>query len=95
MALTTEYIDSVRTVLPESMQHRVADCIKHGVGGVEVVEQHDEEAVVRQLVELCGLGLVVLQEHVGNCHQHLCGGSGGGGDCGSVRDEDKEIQYRE
>ena len=55
-------------MLPESMQYGEADGIKHGVGGVEVVEQHDEEAVVGQLVELCGLGLVVLQEHMGNCH---------------------------
>lgn len=62
------------TALPESMHHREADGIKHGVWGIEVVEQHDEEAVVGQLVELHGLGLVVLQEHVGNCHQHLCGG---------------------
>ena len=72
-------------MLPESMQHREADGIKHRVRGIEVIEEHDKEAVVGQLVEFCGLGLVVLQEHVGNCHQHLCGGGG----C-SVRDKDEE-----
>ena len=58
------------------MKYRKANCVKHRVGGVEVVEQHDEEAVVGQLVEFCGLGLVVLQEYMGNGHQHLCGDGG-------------------
>ena len=64
----SEHRDIQTAILPESMKYRKANCVEHRVGGVEVVEKHDEEAVVGQLVELCGLGLVVLQEYMGNGH---------------------------
>jgi len=56
---------------PECMQDGEVDGFKDWVGCIEVVEQHDEESVVGQLVELGRSCLLVLEEHVRHRHQHL------------------------
>ena len=58
-------------VSPESMQDGEADGVKDWVRSVEVVDEHDEETVVGQLVEVCCPRLLVLEEHMCHCHQHL------------------------
>lgn len=68
-------IMSVRSRLyspsPECMQDGEVDGFKDWVRCIEVVEQHDEESVVGQLVELGRSRLLVLEEHVRHRHQHL------------------------
>ena len=60
-------------VSPESMQDGEADGVKDWVRSVEVVDEHDEETVVGQLVEVCCPRLLVLEEHMCHCHKHLVG----------------------
>ena len=60
-------------VSPESMQDGEADGVKDWVRSVEVVDEHDKETVVGQLVEVCRPRLLVLEEHMCHCHKHLVG----------------------
>lgn len=53
------------------MQDREAYGLKDLVWSSEVVEEHDEEAVVRQLVEIPMPVLMVLYQHMRNCYQNL------------------------
>ena len=57
--------------LPECVQHGEADGIEHRVRRTEVIEEHDEEPVVGQLVELVVTILVVMEQNVSHRHQHL------------------------
>ena len=47
--------------VPKALHDRVVNGIKDWVRGSEVTEQHDEEAMVSQLVELCATGVKVLE----------------------------------
>ena len=60
-----------KTFLPKALHDGVANGIKHGVRGSEVTEQHDEEAMVSQLVELCATGFKVLDQYLNNHVKHL------------------------
>ena len=51
---------------PEGLHDVQADGIEDNVGRAEVIEQHDKEAVVGQLVKLRPPCLLVLQQH--GCH---------------------------
>ena len=53
------------------MQDGEADGVKDRVRSVEVVDEHDEETVVGQLVEVGRPRLLVLEEHMRHCHKHL------------------------
>ena len=78
-----------KCAIPKCMENWEIDSIEDRVWNVEVIEEHDEEAMVCQLVEFSMPLLVVLNEDVGNSHQHLHnnkqtnkegrGGGGGGG----------------
>lgn len=53
------------------MQHGKADGIKHRVWCTEIIQEHYEETMVGQLVEITMTTLVVTKEHMGNCYQYL------------------------
>lgn len=50
--------------LPEGMQDWEADSLKHLVRSSEVVQKHDEEAMVSKLVEITMSVLMVLNKHM-------------------------------
>lgn len=69
----TQYVQRVA----ESREHLVVDGLEDGFGGAELKEQHDEDAVVGQLLEVGGAHLVVLQQDARHDAQYLSGGQRG------------------
>lgn len=61
---------SVR-VLPEGGERLEIDGLEDMLGGIELQQQHDEDAVVRQLLEFCLADIVVLNQHPNYDTQHL------------------------
>ena len=49
----------------------IVDAFQDGLGSVELDEQHDEDAMVGQLLEVCVANLVVLKQHTRHDAQHL------------------------
>lgn len=58
-------------VLPEGRKRLEVDGLQHVLGSVELQQQHDEDSVVRQLLELCLTDVVVLNQHADDNAQHL------------------------
>ena len=50
------------------MQHWEIDCVKDRVWSAKVAEEHDEEPVVSQLMEVSVTTLMVMVENSGYCH---------------------------
>ena len=53
---------------PECMQHWEVDRVKDRVRSAKVAEEHDEEPVVSQLMEVSVTTLMVVVENSGYCH---------------------------
>ena len=49
--------------LPEGGEGLEVDGLQHVLGGIELEQQHDEDAVVRQLLELSLSHIMVLDQH--------------------------------
>ena len=47
------------------------DCLQNLVGGVELQEEHDEDPVVWNLLELCGSHVMVDEKDSRNNTQHF------------------------
>lgn len=58
---------------PEGGEHLVVDALEHVFGRVQLDEEHDEDAVIRQLLELRVSHFVVLQQNPSHDAQHLHG----------------------
>lgn len=58
-------------VPPEGRERLEVDGLQHVLGSVELQQQHDEDSVVRQLLELCLTYVVVLNQHADDDAQHL------------------------
>ena len=56
---------------PEGSEHLEVDALKHMFRGIQLNEEHDEDAMVRQLLELCVTDLVVLEQDASHNPQHL------------------------
>lgn len=56
---------------PEGSQHLVVDALKNRLWCIQLDKEHDEDAVVWQLLKLCVTHLMVLQQHSSNNSQHL------------------------
>ena len=56
---------------PESSEDLEVDGLENLLRCVEFDEEHDEDAVVRELLELCVANLMVLQQHPGHYAQYL------------------------
>lgn len=56
---------------PEGSQHLVVDALKNRLWRIQLDKEHDEDAVVWQLLKLCVTHLMVLQQHSSNNSQHL------------------------
>lgn len=55
----------------ERCKNLVVDGLKDWFGCVELQKQHDEDSMIRQLLELYEAIVMVLQQHSGNNTQHL------------------------
>lgn len=53
------------------MQDRETDGLKDLVWSTKVIQQHDKEAMVSKLMKFSMPVLVILNKHVGDCHQNL------------------------
>lgn len=58
-------------VPPEGRERLEVDGLQHVLGSVELQQQHDEDSVVRQLLELRLTDVVVLNQHADDDAQHL------------------------
>lgn len=58
-------------VSPEGSECLEVDGLQHVLGGVELQQEHDEDAVVRQLLELRLPHVVILDQHAHHNAQHL------------------------
>lgn len=58
-------------VPPEGCECLEVDGLQYVLGSVELQQQHDEDSVVRQLLELCLTDVVVLNQHADDDAQHL------------------------
>lgn len=58
-------------VLPEGGECLEVDGLQDMFGGIELQQQHDENAVVRQLLEFCLTDIMVLNQHPNYDTQHL------------------------
>ena len=56
---------------PEGGEHLEVDALEHVLGRVQLDEEHDEDAMVRQLLELRVAHLVVLEEDTRHDAEHL------------------------
>lgn len=61
----------VHDVPPEGRERLEVDGLQHVLGSVELQQQHDEDSVVRQLLELRLTDVVVLNQHADDDAQHL------------------------
>ena len=61
------YVD----VLPESGECLEVDGLEDVFRGIELQQQHDENAVVWQLLEFCLTDIMVLDQHPNYDTQHL------------------------
>lgn len=58
-------------VLPEGRERLEVDGLENVLGGVELQQQHDEYAVVRQLLEICLTDIMVLNQDTNYNTKHL------------------------
>ena len=54
-----------------SRQNLEVDCLQNLVGGVKLQEEHDEDPVIGNLLELCGSYVMVDEEDSSNYTQHF------------------------
>ncbi len=58
-------------VLPEGSECLEVDGLQDMFGGIELQQQHDENAVVWQLLEFCLTDIMILDQHPNYDTQHL------------------------
>lgn len=58
-------------VLPEGSECLKVDGLQNMFGSVELQQQHDENAMVWQLLEFCLTDIMVLNQHPNDDTQHL------------------------
>lgn len=58
-------------VLPEGGERLEVDGLQDVFGGIELQQQHDEYAVVRQLLEICLTDIMVLNQDTDYNTEHL------------------------